>query len=68
MSDNWGNSFALDSPEAGKNKNGISNKILVESDRQTKDDVMKEIEEFVKPRRNKKGPYNEGDDVYDMCD
>jgi hypothetical protein len=30
------------------------------------EDVMKEIEDFVKPRRNKKDAG--GDDVYDMCD
>ena len=31
------------------------------------DDVMKELEDFVKPKR-KGGRDLEGEDVYDMCD
>jgi hypothetical protein len=73
MSESWGNSFAQDSPKSNKrhskNYKSISKNILEESLRITKDDVMKELEEFVKPRRNKKGAnYMEGDDVYDLCD
>lgn len=31
------------------------------------DDVMKELEDFVKPKR-KTGKHMEGEDVYEMCD
>ena len=31
------------------------------------DDVMKELEDFVKPKR-RNGKDLEGDDVYEMCD
>lgn len=50
MSDNWGNSYAVDSPVTKKNSI-TKKKMLDESDRMTKDDVMKELEDFVKPRR-----------------
>ena len=38
--------------------------------RPTNNDVMKQIEEFVKPKRKKKGDesYLVEEDVYDMCD
>jgi len=44
--------------------------IINSSEDDVEGDVMKEIEDFVKPRRNKnkdKSNY-EDDDVYDMCD
>lgn len=38
--------------------------------RETEDDVMAEIENFVNNRKNKKGmlAVGEDEDVYDMCD
>lgn len=29
---------------------------------------MKEIEDYVKPRREQKGACKDGEEVYDMCD
>ena len=41
--------------------------IILESD--PDDSVMKEIEDFVKPKRKKKRELSiESEDVYDMCD
>jgi hypothetical protein len=38
-------------------------------DSEPEDSVMKEIEDFVKPKRKKKRSLDiESDDVYDMCD
>lgn len=31
-------------------------------------DVLKELEDFVKPRRKNKKALNDEEDVYDMCD
>lgn len=39
--------------------------IVIESE--PEDSVMKEIEDFVKPKRNNKNPVKK-DDVYEMCD
>ena len=49
------------------NSNSDINNLLSMPSEFEEDDVMKELEDFVKPKR-KTGKNVEGEDVYEMCD
>ena len=46
---------------------GQNSQILMEIDDNHDNDVMRQIEDFVKPRRGTQKDF-QGDDVYEMCD